>query len=68
MFRIAICDDEEYFRLREGKLIESYMKKRGYDIRIDRYPSGKALLREAGIPLQYDIIFLDISMEEMDGL
>lgn len=26
MFHIAVCDDEEYFRIREKKLIEEYMK------------------------------------------
>lgn len=30
MFHIAICDDEEYFRIREKKLIEEYMENHGY--------------------------------------
>ncbi len=68
MFCIAICDDEEYFRFREKKLVEQYMADRGYSCRIDLYPSGKDLLGKAEIPLQYDVIFLDISMEEIDGL
>jgi Response regulator of the LytR/AlgR family len=68
MFCIAICDDEEYFRLREKKLVEQYMADQGYSCRIDLYPSGKDLLGKAEIPLQYDVIFLDISMEEIDGL
>ena len=29
MFLIAVCDDEEYFRLQEKKLITAYMKKSG---------------------------------------
>lgn len=68
MFRIAICDDEEYFRIREMSLIEKYMEDRGYDCRIDLYASGKEMLSEADIALQYDVIFFDISMEEMDGI
>lgn len=68
MFRIAICDDEEYFRIREMSLIEKYMENRGYDCRIDLYASGKEMLSEADIALQYDVIFFDISMEEMDGI
>lgn len=68
MFHIAICDDEEYFRLREKKLIERYMKNRGYSCQIDLYASGKELLSCANGNLPYDVIFLDISMEEMDGL
>lgn len=68
MFCIAICDDEEYFRVREKKLVEQYMMDRGYSCQINLYPSGKALLGKAEVPLQYDVIFLDISMEEIDGL
>mgnify|MGYP001039300692 CR=1 FL=1 len=68
MFHIAICDDEEYFRIQEKKLIEEYMKNCEYACRIDLYASGKELLSVADAVLQYDIIFLDITMEEMDGI
>lgn len=68
MFRIAICDDEEYFRNREKKLIEQYMENRGYDCQTDLYASGKKLLERTDADMPYDIIFLDISMEELDGL
>lgn len=68
MFRIAICDDEVYFRNREKKLIGQYMGKRGYDCQIDLYASGKELLDRADREFLYDILFLDISMEELDGL
>ena len=63
MIRIAICDDEKYFRLREEELVGEYMEKRGYSYSIATYSSGKEMLAlrdEAG----YDIIFLDINMEE----
>lgn len=68
MFHVAVCDDEEYFRLREKKLIEQYMEKQGYDCRMDLYPSGKELLSALDTAMQYDVIFLDINMEEMDGM
>lgn len=68
MFRIAVCDDEEYFRNREKKLIEQYMVKRKYDCRIDLYASGEKLLERTDTDMPYDVIFLDISMEEMDGI
>lgn len=68
MFRIAVCDDEEYFRNREKKLIEQYMGKRKYDCRIDLYASGEKLLERTDTDMPYDVIFLDISMEEMDGI
>ncbi len=68
MFHIAICDDEEYFRFREKTLIEKYMADKGYACRIDLYASGKEMLSAPNTVLQYEVIFLDISMEEMDGL
>ena len=68
MFHIAICDDEEYFRIREKTLIEKYMADKESACQIDLYASGKEMLSAANTVLQYDVIFLDISMEEMDGL
>lgn len=68
MFRIAVCDDEAYFRNQEKKLIEQYMMNRGWDCQVDLYASGKELLERAYTSLPYDVIFLDINMEEMDGL
>lgn len=68
MYHIAICDDEEYFRIREKQIIERYMAEQSCAFRIDLYPSGKEMLAKAGVPFRYDIVFLDISMEEMDGL
>lgn len=68
MFRIAVCDDEAYFRDQEKKLIGQYMGKRGYDCQIDLYASGKDLIDKADAEFLYDILFLDISMEELDGL
>lgn len=68
MFRIAICDDEAYFRNREKELIGQYMENRGYECQIDLYASGRELLERVDANLRYDVIFLDISMEEMDGL
>lgn len=53
MFHIAICDDEEYFRLREKKLIEQYMENCGYTCRIDLYASGKELLKQADRDITY---------------
>lgn len=68
MYHIAICDDEEYFRLREKKLIEKYMEERGGACSIDLYASGAEMLSASDAGQQYDMIFLDVNMEEMDGM
>lgn len=68
MFYIAICDDEEYFCERERQLILKYMTKKAYNCKIDMFHSGKEILKLKESVSQYDMIFLDINMEEIDGI
>jgi DNA-binding LytR/AlgR family response regulator len=68
MFYIAVCDDEEYFRKREKQLIEKYMQLKDYKYRIDVFQSGRELLELDSKLSQFDMIFLDINMEEIDGI
>lgn len=68
MLSIAICDDEEYFRIREKQLILKYMSEKDCKCTIDTFESGKTLLNLKESLSQYDIIFLDINMEEIDGI
>lgn len=68
MISIAICDDEEYFRTKEKQLILNYMSKKDCACQIDTFVSGKALLKLKESLSNYHIIFLDINMEEMDGI
>lgn len=68
MFRIAICDDEKYFREWMKEMLLQYMKDSGTYYDIDIFQSRKDLL-ELGIEInQYKIIFLDINMDEIDGM
>lgn len=63
---IAICDDEENVRIYIRKLIE----KQGVRCRIMEFESGSGLLRflNRGNERQIDLLFLDISMEDIDGM
>ena len=63
---IAICDDEENVRIYIGKLIQ----KQTVFCNITEFSSGEELLRFQNQPDMepFDIIFLDISMEDMDGM
>lgn len=68
MFRIAICDDEPHFREQMKEMLMQYMQDSGVYYEIDIFQSGKELL-ELGIEInQYKVIFLDINMDEMDGI
>ena len=68
MLSIAICDDEEFFRITEKQLILKYMAGKNCECMIDMYESGKELLALKSAISQYHIIFLDVNMEEIDGI
>ena len=68
MLYIAICDDEKYFRIREEQLIKKYMEKKACKCKIDVFNSGKEILDLKKTISQYNIIFLDVNMEEIDGI
>lgn len=61
MIRIAIVDDEKVIREQIKKLIE----KKQTDCEIDTYGTGEDLLKASR---GYDIVFLDIQMEGMNGI
>ena len=67
MIHIAVCDDEEYFCKREREIISDYMKKRNVSCVIDFFLSGREFL-ENGNTDRYQIVFLDVSMEGLDGI
>lgn len=60
---VAICDDEEYVRSYMRRLIE----KQGMHCKIREFSSGEELL-ESVKEESIDILFLDISMEDIDGM
>lgn len=64
MFKIAICDDDARYRFELVELIrESYTGNEEVDI--SEFCSGKMLLEQK--TEEFDVVFLDIQMEEMDG-
>lgn len=68
MIKIALCDDEGYFREKLKDAIADYMIKSGISYHIDMFSSGIEFV-DLGIGMiQYTIVFLDINMNEMDGI
>ena len=68
MFRVAICDDEKYFRKSIEKYVRKYLEEKEIAFENATYSSGCQLI-ELGIEIvQYSVIFLDINMDEMDGI
>lgn len=68
MLKIAICDDEKYYRDGIYKFLTEYVTARNLQCIIDRFKSGKAFLAQCDNAVKYDIVFMDINMEEMDGI
>lgn len=68
MIRIAICDDDVAFT---GKLEEMLVRaagEMGVPVDTDVYFDGKALLEGIRVGNHYDLIFIDIVMEHVDGI
>lgn len=68
MLKIAICDDEIQFRRIVKKLLEEYLTDKKIEYSIDTYESGENLLENIVEVQEYNIMFLDINMVEVDGI
>ncbi len=68
MFRIAICDDEYYFRQEFKENISDYMRNNGLIFHIDTFASGEEFIALGIEMVKYTIVFLDVNMNKMDGV
>ena len=66
--KIAVCDDDKKDIARLKKLIEAYDAYNNVGFSILEYESGSELLRDFSNGDYVDIIFLDINMDDIDGL
>lgn len=64
--RIAVCDDEKYFRDVICNAIEGFFKS--LDIMCVPYPDGDSLIEAAEKGQRFDAVFLDIEMPKTDGM
>ena len=63
--RIAICDDEEIYRIELKSLLDKLLINADYNI--DTFDDGNRL-SESFKALPYDLVFLDIEMPAVDGI
>ena len=66
--KIAICDDEIYFAVKLREILMQYLEERHIDFEIELFSSGREFVELGVEMLQYQIIFLDINMKQMDGI
>ena len=62
MYKIAICDDERYFRNEIYRRLEDYLKRKNIDT------TGEELCELGEKIVNYLIVFLDINMKGMNGV
>lgn len=65
---IIICDDREKDRAFLGSLLREYEKNSNEQFNITEYASGTGLCEDKETLSNCQIVFLDINMEEQDGL
>lgn len=68
MYRFAVCDDNQEDMEYIEKLIRVWNQSAGYQIRIERFPSGEAFLFAYEDDPGFDVLFLDIEMKEISGI
>ena len=65
MIKIAVCDDEEVMCEQLKQMIASRLKQQEETFQITCYTNAIQFLHTS---LDFDLIFLDILMEGMDGM
>ena len=68
MLEIAVCEDERYAQGILEELLYRLGKKRRIQLEVDVYERGESLLRAIERGERYDLIYLDIEMEGMNGI
>lgn len=68
MINIAICDDEKAICGVIENIILSYSEKMNIKVKTEVFHSGEKLLKFINDGNIYDLIFLDIEMDNLDGI
>lgn len=68
MLRIAICDDEKYFISEIKEILEKYLVAKGITYEIEAYSSGEKFVELGASINRYNVIFLDINMDDLNGM
>ncbi|SHE93067.1 two component transcriptional regulator, LytTR family [Tissierella praeacuta DSM 18095] len=68
MFIIAICDDEQIIVSQIENILLDYSKRTSLEVDIIVFYSGEELYKYMELGYNFDLIYLDIEMEPMNGL
>lgn len=67
-YKIAVCDDDPIFIKETTNLIINYQFERDIDLTLSPFTSSKSLLANFRHANDYQIVFLDIEMPELNGI
>ncbi len=68
MFKIAICDDEQAICSYIEDIILEYQREIHVDVEVEVFYSGKDLCKAIDHQQRFDLIFLDIEMNLLNGI
>ena len=68
MLKVAICDDDSFFREKVKVIIKDIAVKNSTLLDFLEYSSGEALLSDVGSMKRCDLLVLDILMDGMNGM
>lgn len=68
MIQIAICDDDSIFVSKVKNMLIEILNSKEIKAEIEIYSDGEELLKNYKEKKQYDVIYLDIEMENVDGI
>lgn len=68
MIKIAVCDDEEIFGKKLHAMVSQYLDEKKLFFEIDIFHSGIEFVELGPEMSKYQIVFLDINMDDLDGI
>lgn len=67
MYHIAICDDCKEYISYLKEILQEAKGERDIEFKIYEYSSGEELVRNLNRGINYDLLFLDMRLDRMDG-
>lgn len=68
MVRIAVCDDDMRFTAELEEMVRREAADAGISVETEAYSDGDTLVADIEKSYRYDLIFLDIEMERVNGI
>lgn len=68
MYKISICEDESIFRQEQEAICRKVCNKLNIECEITAFESGKELMNAYANGAHYDLLLLDIVMDELNGM